>query len=369
MPKSVILIFGTRPEAIKMAPLIKALKSDAHFSASIAVTAQHREILDQVLRLFSITPDYDLNIMRKDQTPSEIVGRAITGLDKLLRERKPDAILVQGDTTTALAAALAGYHLKIKVGHVEAGLRTGDKFNPFPEEINRRLIGQIADFHFAPTQRAKENLAREGITENVFVTGNTVVDALKEIVQKGYVFSTPELSALDYSRSRVILLTSHRRESWGKPLKNICEAVVEIVRKYPDVEVVFPIHPNPKIRKTARNILNGLPRIHLLEPLNYGELINLMNRSHIVMTDSGGIQEEAATLGKPILTLRKMTERPEGVEAGVSRVVGTDRKEIVEQVSLLLDDGELHARMSRGSDLYGDGTAGLRIAALLKELL
>jgi UDP-N-acetylglucosamine 2-epimerase (non-hydrolysing) len=352
----VMPIFGTRPEAIKMAPVVHALSADENFELVITVTAQHREMLDQFLRFFEMQPRYDLNIMREGQTLADITSRAVEGIDKVLRDEKPDLVLVQGDTTTAFVGALVAYYHKIPCGHIEAGLRTGDKFAPFPEEINRKLIGAIADLHFAPTLRAKQNLLREGVPErSIFVTGNTVVDALLWTLQR-----LPEPNRTNEGQ-RMILVTAHRRENWGEPMERICKALRRIADKFPDVQIVFPMHKNPVVREVAYRVMGDHDRIKLCEPPDYFEFVRLMRDSYLIVTDSGGVQEEAPTLGKPVLVLREKTERPEAVEAGVVKVIGTDEERIVAEVSRLLSDEGAYRTMQRPVNPYGDGKAAMRI--------
>lgn len=358
----IITIFGTRPEAVKMAPLVKELQKHEEIEAKVCVTAQHREMLDQVLDLFSITPDYDLNIMKSKQSLTGITVRALEGLEEVFEKEKPDVILVHGDTTTTFAGALAAYYKKIKVGHVEAGLRTFDKYFPFPEEMNRKLTGAIADFHFAPTRGAKNNLLREGVNENqIFVTGNTVIDAMNFTVEDNYVFENDELNKIDYKNKKVIMITAHRRENWGTGIENICKALKRIVEENEDVELIYLVHLNPVVKNTVHKYLSGIERIHLLSPLDTKETHNLMNKCYMVMTDSGGLQEEAPHLGKPVIVLRNVTERPEAVEAGTVKLVGTDEQNIVKTANLILKDSEEYNRMSKAINPYGDGKASIRI--------
>ena len=365
MPK-ILTIFGTRPEAIKMAPLVNALRKNNEFETKIAVTAQHREMLDQVLGLFQIIPDYDLDIMQHGQTLSQVTSRVLNGLDGILSKERPDLVLVHGDTTTTFVAALASFYQQIPVGHVEAGLRTDNVYSPFPEEMNRRLTGSISNIHLAPTDQAAANLRKENIEENmIFITGNTVIDALLQTVGKDYSFTDPKLIEVLESNSKIILLTTHRRENWGQPMKNIFQAVKELVSKYEGITVVFPIHKNPQIRKLANEILGGLERVVMIEPLDYQPFANLMKNSYMVITDSGGMQEEAPSLGKPVLVLRDTTERPEALNAGTVCLVGTDKAKIMEQVSLLLEDQEQYRKMSKASNPYGDGRACKRIIGAL----
>ncbi|PKM47931.1 MAG: UDP-N-acetylglucosamine 2-epimerase (non-hydrolyzing) [Firmicutes bacterium HGW-Firmicutes-8] len=364
----VLAVFGTRPEAIKMAPLIKELeKHPGRIECKVAVTAQHREMLDQVLDLFQITPAYDLNIMMPNQTLYEITARALTGLNEILEQEKPDIVLVHGDTTTTFAAGLAAFYRQIKVGHIEAGLRTGNKYSPYPEEMNRRLTGAIADLHFAPTATAKANLLREGVNpENILVTGNTVIDALLATVKDKYVFTDAALNAIDYRGSRVLVVTTHRRENLGEPLRNVYEALRDIVEQYNNVEVVFPVHKNPKVRNIVESVLGGLPRVHLTDPLEYAPFVSLMNKAYLVLTDSGGLQEEAPALGKPVLVLRDTTERPEAIDAGTVRMVGTDKDAVFNACKTLLEDSAAYEKMANAVNPYGDGRACARITAGLE---
>lgn len=358
----VLSIFGTRPEAIKMAPLIKALESHEAFESKVCVTAQHRDMLDQVLKIFDITPDYDLDIMKDRQTLTDITTNALMGLEKVIREYQPDVVLVHGDTTTTFVGSLAAFYNKIKVGHVEAGLRTFNKYFPFPEELNRKLTGVIADLHFAPTDNAKLNLLREGIdAENIFITGNTAIDALKTTVNKDFQFYSPILQQMDYQNKRVIAVTAHRRENLGEPLQNICKALKYIAEKHEDVEIVYAVHKNPAVRETANEILGNCQRVHLLEPLDAEEMHNLMDRSYLILTDSGGLQEEAPSLGKPVLVLRNETERPEAIEFGTLKLAGTDKENIIKLAEELLNDKTQYNKMANAVNPYGDGTASQRI--------
>ena len=367
----VLSVFGTRPEAIKMAPLVKELaKYPEDIAAQVAVTAQHREMLDQVLELFQITPDYDLDIMQKKQTLTQITTRALEGLGEVLTEAKPDIVLVHGDTTTTFAASLAAFYRQIRVGHVEAGLRTGNIYSPFPEEMNRRLTGSIADLHFAPTETAKANLLREGIApERIFVTGNTVIDALLSTVRSDFrAESIPGLAGTELSGCKLLLVTVHRRENLGKPMRRIFSALREIVRLFPDVLVVFPIHKNPLVRTIAVELLGDLPRVKLIEPLEYEPFVNLMAKSQIILTDSGGLQEEAPSLGKPVLVLRDTTERPEAVQAGTVSLTGTGYAEILAETKRLLTDPSHYEQMANAVNPYGDGRASMRIVETLRSL-
>jgi len=359
----VISIFGTRPEAIKMAPLVKTLKSIDEFEAKVCVTAQHREMLDQVLDIFKISPEFDLNIMKDKQTLTGITSRVLEGLECIFSKEKPDIVLVHGDTTTTFAASLVAFYQKISVGHVEAGLRTYDKYFPFPEEMNRKLTGAIADLHFAPTKKSKSNLLREGINEkNIFITGNTAIDAMKHTVEDSYKFSNEILNDLDYKNRKVIMITAHRRENWGKGIENICKALKRIVKENREVEIVYLVHLNPVVRDVVYKHLDNTERVHLLAPLDTKETHNLMNKCFMVMTDSGGIQEEAPHLGKPVLVLRDVTERPEAVEAGKVKLIGTDEKIIVEEANKLIRSKDEYEKMSKAINPYGDGNASERIA-------
>ena len=361
-PIRVMTIFGTRPEAIKMAPLVLELQKRADIQSICCVTAQHREMLDAVLEIFRLTPDYDLNIMEPRQTLSTITTKCLLGMEGVLEEAKPDLVLVHGDTSTTFAGALAAFYRQIPVGHVEAGLRTWDKYSPFPEEMNRKLVGDIADLHFCPTPANRENLAREGITDGVFVTGNTVIDALKTTVRPDYQFATQALNSLDYAGKRIILVTCHRRENYGQPMANIMTALRRLADAFPDVELVYPVHLSPVVREAAGKYLSGHPRIHLIDPLSADEMHNLMARAYLVMTDSGGLQEEAPALGRPVLVLRRETERPEAVQAGTVKLAGTEEEEIFSLASELLSDEKAYHAMAHAVNPYGDGQACRRIA-------
>lgn len=364
----VMPIFGTRPEAIKMAPVIGELKKNPWLETVVAVTAQHREMLDQVLELFKIKPDYDLGIMTAGQSLTQITARVLDGLDKVLSEAKPDMILVHGDTTTTFAAALSAFYHRIPVGHVEAGLRTYNKFSPYPEEMNRKLAGSLSDLHFSPTQAAKDNLIKEGVcAQNITVTGNTVIDALLNVVGRNYDFSGTKLSKVDFEGKRVILITSHRRENIGEPMKAVFEAVKNIVINNSDVEVVFPIHKNPVVRNIASDVLGEVERVHIIEPLEYMPFANLIGKCYMILTDSGGIQEEAPSLGKPVLVLRDTTERPEAIAAGTARLVGTEAASIISHAQQLLDDRIEYSKMANAANPYGDGKASERIVKAIVE--
>lgn len=354
----VMTIFGTRPEAIKMAPLVKELqKRKENIKCIVCVTAQHREMLDQVLNTFDIKPDYDLNIMKSGQTLVDITTRVILDLDKILKLVKPDIVLVHGDTTTTFAGALSAYYNQIRIGHVEAGLRTYNKYSPYPEEMNRQMTSCLADLHFAPTELSKNNLIKEGITKNVYVTGNTAIDAMKYTISEDY-----KNEVLEWiGNSRMILLTAHRRENLGEPMYHIFRAIKRIVEEYKDVKVIYPIHLNPRVRDIAKEILNDCDRIKLIEPLEVVDFHNFQNKSYFIMSDSGGIQEEAPSLGKPVLVLRDTTERPEGIDAGTLKLVGTDEEKIYQEAKNLLDNKEEYLKMSKSSNPYGDGNASKRI--------
>lgn len=359
----VMTVFGTRPEAIKMAPVVLELtRYPEYITPVVAVTAQHREMLDQVLNLFSITPDHDLDIMCQGQTLFDITCRGMQGLNAVFEQEKPDLVLVHGDTTTTFAGSLAAYYHQIAIGHVEAGLRTGNKYSPFPEEMNRRLTGVLTDFHFAPTTGSRDNLLGEGVDkENIFVTGNTVIDALMTTVDSNYHFTDPLLAGIDYANRRVILVTTHRRENLGEPMRHVYQALRQIVAEFDDVEVVFPVHKNPLVREVVNQELGGLARVHLIDPLDYQPFANLIARSYLVLTDSGGIQEEAPSLAKPVLVLRDTTERPEAVAAGTVKLIGTERERVYQETKQLLADRSEYERMSNAVNPYGDGKAATRI--------
>ena len=358
----VMTVFGTRPEAIKMAPVVLELQKHADkIQTIVAVTAQHRQMLDQVLDLFQITPDYDLDIMSQGQTLYDITTKSLMGLKDVLAKEKPDLVLVHGDTTTTFAGALASYYQQVPVGHVEAGLRTGDIYSPFPEEMNRKLTGAIAAIHFAPTSTAKANLLKENVVpSHIYVTGNTVIDALMTTVAGDYDFGD-DLKSVDFQNHRVILLTTHRRENLGEPMRHIYKALRRIIEEIPDTEIVFPVHRNPLVRKVVEEELAGVDRIHLIDPMEYEPFANLMSLSSLVLTDSGGIQEEAPSLGKPVLVLRNTTERPEAVEAGTVRLIGTDKDVVYAETKRLLTDQAAYDAMSNAVNPYGDGKASQRI--------
>lgn len=355
----VLSIFGTRPEGIKMCPLVKALENDERFDSIVCNTAQHREMLDEVLKIFDIKPKYDLNIMKHGQTLVDVSNKVLSGVTNVIDDCKPDIVLVHGDTSTTFNSGLASFYQKIPVGHVEAGLRTYDIYSPFPEEINRKLTGSIATLHFAPTETNMNNLLKEGInSECIFVTGNTVIDALLSVIDDNLIFKQPMLNDINYKNKDVILLTTHRRENWGEPMENIFKAIVKLVKGNENIEVIFPMHKNPSIRVLAHNYFNEFNgRVHLIEALEYVEFANLMSRVKLIMTDSGGIQEEAPTLGKPVMVLRTETERPEAVQAGTIKLVGIDTDRIYNEAKQLLTDKVVYDKMAHATNPYGDGKA------------
>lgn len=365
----VMVVFGTRPEAIKMAPVVKALKEQS-IPCQVAVTAQHREMLDQVLELFGIRPDYDLNLMKAGQTLVDITTRALKGLVEVFAKANPDLVLVHGDTTTTFVAALAAFYTHIPVGHVEAGLRTGNKYSPFPEEMNRKLTGAMTDLHFAPTNTAKQNLLHEGVPEEkIFVTGNTVIDALLNTVNLDYRFTDQELDPIleREQNRRMILVTTHRRENLGEPMRQIYRGLANVLDHNPDAYIIFPVHKNPSVRKVVNEVLGQHERVYLIEPMDYEPFVNLMSKAHIILTDSGGIQEEAPSLGKPVLVVRDTTERPEAVEAGTVSLVGTSYEHIIESLNRLLKDADVYQAMAHATNPYGDGKASQRIAKIIQE--
>ncbi|GAB2586973.1 UDP-N-acetylglucosamine 2-epimerase (non-hydrolyzing) [Dyella jejuensis] len=363
--KHIVCIVGTRPEGIKMAPLIKALKCEPWARVTVLATAQHRHLLDQVLSLFDICPDVDLDIMRPNQTLPELTSRLISGLDEKFAELNPDVVLAQGDTTTVMAAAMVAFYRRVPFGHVEAGLRTHDLDNPFPEEMNRLVAGRLAKWHFVPTHRSRENLLREGIADTaIHVTGNTVIDALLEVAATNRTLDIP----LDLDK-RLILVTAHRRENFGEPFRAICRAILQLLDLYPDIEVMYPVHPNPNVQSVAHELLGTHSRVLLCDPLDYAPFVEAQKRAYLILTDSGGVQEEAPALGKPVLVLRTETERPEAVDEGVVRLVGTDEALIVAEASRLLDSQSAYGEMARGVSPYGDGQASERIVAVLRHEL
>ncbi|MBL7948761.1 MAG: UDP-N-acetylglucosamine 2-epimerase (non-hydrolyzing) [Bacteroidia bacterium] len=370
--KRLLFIFGTRPEAIKLAPLIREFQWRPGFTVKVAVTAQHREMLDQVLQFFSIRPDYDLNIMRPNQTLFDVTADGLKALQQVFDDAKPDLVFVQGDTTTSFIGALAAYYKKVKVAHVEAGLRSGDKYAPYPEEMNRIMAGHLADIHFTPTEQSNRNLAAEGITQQVFNVGNTVIDALflglDLLRPKGEAFFRAAFNGVNLDR-KLVLITGHRRESFGAPFEQICHAIRNTAISHPDVEFIYPVHLNPNVQDPVNRILQGLENVHLISPLDYPHFIWLMNRSSVVLTDSGGLQEEAPALGKPVLVMRNVTERQEGVDAGTARLVGTDRELIETELHKLLTNQTEYERMAKAVNPYGDGTACRKIVEKVNELI
>ncbi len=359
----IMTVFGTRPEAIKMCPLVLEMrKYPEHIEPVVAVTAQHREMLDQVLELFDVKPDYDLNIMTNGQTLYDVTSKALLGLQGIMKQTEPDLVLVHGDTTTTFAGALAAFYAQIPVGHIEAGLRTWNKYSPYPEEMNRKLTGALADMHYAPTSTSKENLLRENVLpEKILVTGNTVIDALQATVKKDYIFADKEFNNLFKRGKRLVLMTTHRRENLGEPMRHVYRALKSVLETHDDVEAIFPVHKNPKVREIVREELGHLKQVHLIEPMDYEPFANLMARVDIVLTDSGGIQEEAPALGKPVLVLRDTTERPEAVTAGTVKLVGTAYEDVLRETNRLLDDRGHYVSMSEASNPYGDGKACERI--------
>ncbi|WP_299997370.1 non-hydrolyzing UDP-N-acetylglucosamine 2-epimerase [uncultured Clostridium sp.] len=358
----VLSVFGTRPEAIKMCPLVKTLEKDNRIESIVCATAQHREMLDTVLEIFDVKPQYDLNIMAHGQTIVDVSNKVLTGVDKVIKECNPDIVLVHGDTSTTLNGALAAFYNQKLIGHVEAGLRTGDIYSPFPEEANRKLTGAIATLHFSATKSNKVNLEKENIHNNIYITGNTVIDALLSVINKNHTFNDKVLNDIDFGNKKTILLTAHRRENWGNPMKHIFEAVKELVIKNDDVNVIFPMHKNPLIRELASEVFKGVEdKIHLIEPLEYVDFANLMAKCYLIMTDSGGIQEEAPALGKPVIVLRTETERPEAVEAGTVKLAGIKKNNIFNIANELVNDKEAYNKMAHAVNPYGDGKACFRI--------
>lgn len=360
----VMTIFGTRPEAIKMLPLVRELKTRQKIECIVCVTAQHRQMLDQVLEVFEVVPDYDLNIMKQGQTLSDITGKALKGLEEVIQKERPDIVLVHGDTTTTFSGALAAYYCSVDIGHVEAGLRTWNKYAPYPEEMNRQMVGVLSDMHFSPTKQSKQNLINEGKDEShIYVTGNTAIDALSVTIKQNY-----QNEVLDWvGDDRLILLTAHRRENLGQPMRNIFQAIKKLVHEFEDIKVVYPVHLNPKVKEVADEVLANEPNIKLISPLEVIDFHNFINQSYMILTDSGGIQEEAPALGKPVLVLRDTTERPEGVEAGTLKLVGTNPEKIYEVAKQLLTDKKMYESMSKASNPYGDGKASIRIVDAIIE--
>ena len=369
----ILIIFGTRPEAIKMAPVIKKLKETDVFNVKICVTAQHREMLDEVLKIFEMIPDYDLDIMKKNQDFYDITSNVLLGLKNVLDDFKPDLVMVHGDTTTTFSASLAAFYKKIDIAHIEAGLRSGNIYSPYPEEANRKMTSILAKYHFAPTLKAKENLVKEGLNEkNIIVTGNTVIDSLLWVIKKienDSKLKEKILKRLNFSfDSKFILVTGHRRENFGQGFLNICEALKEIALKHKDINIIYPVHLNPNVREPVNKILKGIENIKLIEPLDYLEFVYLMSKSYLILTDSGGVQEEAPSLNKPVLVMRNTTERPEGIEAGCLKLVGTDKEKIIKEVEKLLNDENEYKKMSKCNNPYGDGKASERIVEFLKDV-
>lgn len=363
----VMSVFGTRPEAIKMCPLILEMDKHPEIESIVCLTGQHREMLDQVMDIFGIKAQYDLNIMRPKQTLTTITTSVLEKMEEVLKKEEPDIVLVHGDTTTSFVVALAAFYQQIPVGHVEAGLRTYNKYSPFPEEMNRNLTGKIAELHFAPTINNKNNLAKENILENVFVTGNTVIDAFKTTVKEKYKYKEPRLQKIDLEGKKCVLMTAHRRENLGQPLHNICNAVKSLAEEYQDMEFIYPVHLNPVVQETAHKILDGIRNVHLIPPIDVEDMHNVMDRSFLVMTDSGGLQEEAPACGVPVLVLRTETERPEAVEAGTVKVVGVEAEDIMREAKKLIDDEQAYDQMAKAVNPYGDGHASERIVKYLLE--
>jgi UDP-N-acetylglucosamine 2-epimerase (non-hydrolysing) len=371
MKKRVMCVFGTRPEAVKLAPVVHALRQSKSLEPVVAITAQHREMLDQMMRWFDVKADYDLDLMKHGQTLAELTGRVLNGIDQLLSKDKPDLLLVQGDTTTVMSAALAAFYQKVPVGHVEAGLRTNDRYNPFPEEMARRQTGRLATLHFAPTPLAVENLKKEGIVDNVFMTGNTVIDALLDTAGRLQADQIdPALyGKVDFDKAKVLLVTAHRRENWGQGMDEIALALRQIADEFPDVQVLYPIHKNPVVRESIEPVFAGHDRLHLVEPLDYVPFVHAMQRCHFILTDSGGVQEEAPALGKPVLVMRTNTERPEAVAAGAAKLVGVSQETIVAGARELLSSSDLYAKMSQAVNPFGDGHAAERIVESIERYL
>ena len=362
----VLSVFGTRPEAIKMCPLVNLLETDERFESIVCVTGQHREMLDAVLEIFDVKPEYDLNIMSHGQTIIDVANKVLTGVDKVVKECKPDIVLVHGDTSTTLNGALAAFYNQVPIGHIEAGLRTGDIYSPFPEEANRKLTGAITTLHFAPTESNKTNLEKENINKNVYITGNTVIDALLSVVDTKHKFQDNTLNNIDFINNKVVLLTAHRRENWGKPMEEIFEAVRCLVEQNKDVQIIFPMHRNPLIRELAKSSFEGIEeKVHLIEPLEYVDFANLMSRCYLIMTDSGGIQEEAPALGKPVMVLRTETERPEAVEAGTVKLAGINKENIFNIANELINDNNAYEKMAHAANPYGDGKACEKILEMI----
>jgi UDP-N-acetylglucosamine 2-epimerase (non-hydrolysing) len=367
--KKILCVFGTRPEAVKMCPVIHELRKRGEIKTVVCLTGQHKEMLLQVMNIFDIHEYYNLNVMRKDQTLTTITIDVLERLEKILTDEAPDLVLVHGDTTSSFTAALAAFYRYIPVGHIEAGLRTHNKYSPYPEEMNRTLTSRIAELHFAPTKSNEKNLIEEGITKGIYVTGNTVIDALKTTVIETYRFKVDTLNTLDYTNKRIILVTAHRRENFGQPLINICNAVKNLANDYPDVSIILPVHLNPSVQRTVRGLLQNINRIHLIDPVDVEDMHNILSRSYLVMTDSGGLQEEAPSCGVPVLVLRKETERPEAIEAGTVKVVGVESQDIYQSAKKLLDNQTEYANMAHAINPYGDGHASKRIVDIIIQHL
>lgn len=368
--KKILIVFGTRPEAIKMAPLVKELKKEDNFITKVCVTGQHRDMIDPMLKIFDIKPDYDLDIFKHGQTLTEVTHKSLVGVEEVIKDFKPDLLLVQGDTTAVFAGALSAFYNGVKIGHVEAGLRSGDLYSPYPEEANRMLTGILTNYHFAPTQHSKENLLREGYDESkIYITGNTEIDALHMVLDKNYKFDDEVINSIDFENKKVIIMTAHRRENIGQNMENIFSAINDIANENDDVEIVYAMHKNPKVREIAVKILGENNRVHLTEPIDYLPFMNLIAKSYMVVTDSGGIQESAPALGKPVLVVRKETERPEGIEAGTAKLIGVDRKEVYENISLLISNKAEYDKMANAVNPYGDGNAAKNIVKIIRENL
>ncbi|MEO8088295.1 MAG: UDP-N-acetylglucosamine 2-epimerase (non-hydrolyzing) [Bacteroidota bacterium] len=369
--KKLLFIFGTRPEAIKLAPLVLEFRKHTQFDVKVCVTAQHREMLDQVLAFFEITPDFDLDIMKPNQTLFDVTADGLKGMEKVLKSFQPDLVFVQGDTTTSFIGALGAYYCKIKVAHIEAGLRSGNKYSPFPEELNRILAGHLSDYHFTPTPQSDANLKKENITTNIFGVGNTVIDALflglDLLKKRGEESFHTFFKEIDFTK-KIVLITGHRRESFGEPFENICGAIKTCAEKFPAVEFVYPVHLNPNVQQPVNRLLSGLKNVHLITPLGYEHFIWLMNKSYVVLTDSGGLQEEAPALGKPVLVMREVTERQEGVDSGTAKLVGTNKQLIIDELSLLLSDTAAYGKMAKAVNPYGDGTSCKKIVEIVSNI-
>ncbi|CAN5624672.1 UDP-N-acetylglucosamine 2-epimerase (non-hydrolyzing) [soil metagenome] len=369
--KKLLFIFGTRPEAIKLAPLVLEFRKHTQFDVKVCVTAQHREMLDQVLAFFEITPDFDLDIMKPNQTLFDVTADGLKGMEKVLKSFQPDLVFVQGDTTTSFIGALGAYYCKIKVAHIEAGLRSGNKYSPFPEELNRILAGHLSDYHFTPTPQSDSNLKKENITTNIFGVGNTVIDALflglDLLKKRGEESYYSHFKGIDFSK-KIVLITGHRRESFGEPFENICGAIKTCAEKFPFFEFIYPVHLNPNVQQPVNRLLSGLKNVHLITPLGYEHFIWLMNKSYVVLTDSGGLQEEAPALGKPVLVMREVTERQEGVDSGTAKLVGTNKELIIDELSLLLSDTAAYEKMAKAVNPYGDGTSCKKIVEIVSNM-